>query len=185
MATAYVLLQFGSDLFSHRFEDLESRPAFTVYVRQPVCTLSPFTRPFPDAGKPSVLSHTHHNYPDCIQGTRNPQLCRPSRKGGRVVSTAPRHYGPQQRLPLLWSKQDARLSRVRERRRSSDGTAHPTKKGWQHVRPTCYLLPTQNDSVYRSRYFTTQHKKELKWKVAPQKMEVIPPFSLLFLLSDQ
>jgi len=32
MASSYVLLQFGSDLFNHRFEDLESRPAFTVYV---------------------------------------------------------------------------------------------------------------------------------------------------------
>ena len=32
MTAAYVLLQFGDDLFSHRFEDLESRPAFTVYV---------------------------------------------------------------------------------------------------------------------------------------------------------
>lgn len=30
MSGSYVLLQFGSDLFSHRFEDLESRPAFTV-----------------------------------------------------------------------------------------------------------------------------------------------------------
>ncbi|KAG2143621.1 hypothetical protein DEU56DRAFT_791606 [Suillus clintonianus] len=30
MSGSYVLLQFGSNLFSHRFEDLESRPAFTV-----------------------------------------------------------------------------------------------------------------------------------------------------------
>ncbi|KAG1752389.1 uncharacterized protein EDB91DRAFT_513125 [Suillus paluster] len=30
MSGSYVLLQFGSDLFSHRFEDLEGRPAFTV-----------------------------------------------------------------------------------------------------------------------------------------------------------
>jgi len=30
MAASYVLLQFGLDLFNHRFEDLESRPAFTV-----------------------------------------------------------------------------------------------------------------------------------------------------------
>jgi hypothetical protein len=33
MAGAYVLLQFGDDPFSLRFEDLECRPAFTVYVR--------------------------------------------------------------------------------------------------------------------------------------------------------
>lgn len=32
MTGSYVLLQFGSDLFNHKFEDLESRPAFTVYV---------------------------------------------------------------------------------------------------------------------------------------------------------
>ena len=33
MTSAYVLLQFSDDPFSHRFEDLECRPAFTVYVR--------------------------------------------------------------------------------------------------------------------------------------------------------
>ncbi|KIJ69824.1 hypothetical protein HYDPIDRAFT_22984 [Hydnomerulius pinastri MD-312] len=32
MAGPYLLLQFGSDPFSHRFEDLESRPAFTVKI---------------------------------------------------------------------------------------------------------------------------------------------------------
>lgn len=32
MSATYVLLQFNNDPFSHRFEDLESRPAFTVYV---------------------------------------------------------------------------------------------------------------------------------------------------------
>lgn len=37
MSAAYVLLQFGQDPFSHRFEDLESRPAFTVYVRVLAC----------------------------------------------------------------------------------------------------------------------------------------------------
>ncbi|KAG2138088.1 uncharacterized protein EDB93DRAFT_1242162 [Suillus bovinus] len=30
MSGSYVLLQFGSDIFNHGFEDLESRPAFTV-----------------------------------------------------------------------------------------------------------------------------------------------------------
>ncbi|KAI6100150.1 hypothetical protein F5141DRAFT_1140600 [Pisolithus sp. B1] len=31
MSNTYVLLQFGSDPFAFRFEDLEGRPAFTVY----------------------------------------------------------------------------------------------------------------------------------------------------------
>jgi hypothetical protein len=32
MSGPYTLLQFGADPFSSRFEDLEGRPAFTVYV---------------------------------------------------------------------------------------------------------------------------------------------------------
>jgi hypothetical protein len=32
MSATYVLLQFGADPFNVRFEDIEGRPAFTVYV---------------------------------------------------------------------------------------------------------------------------------------------------------
>ena len=32
MAGTYVLLQYGADAFNARFQDLEGRAAFTVYV---------------------------------------------------------------------------------------------------------------------------------------------------------
>ena len=133
MSGPYILLQFGEDPFSHRFEDLECRPAFTVYVRVLACHVLNVHIPF--AGKRSVTV-THVCQPVLIfppKGPRTPQH-RPSRPRARMVSTTSRHHGSEQRLPLFWSEQDARVSRVRKWKGSPDGTPYPSKKGWKHVR---------------------------------------------------
>ncbi|KAF8138830.1 hypothetical protein EV363DRAFT_1522831 [Boletus edulis] len=120
MAATYVLLQFGDDSFSHRFEDLESRPAFTVYAHElPTIVVQVAREP-----------EWSQQHPD-IMGPNNAYLYfGPNKSRGFLV------YGNGKEVPMA--------HQIRQKKDSST-----------------------------SRYFTTQHGKELKWKIFPQKMECV------------
>ncbi|KAI9574327.1 hypothetical protein HD554DRAFT_2165817 [Boletus coccyginus] len=121
MAGAYVLLQFGNDSFSHRFEDLECRPAFTV--------------------------KTVHECPNIVvQVAREPEWCQqhPDIMG---PNNAYLYFGPNKARGFLVYGNGREVPMANQIRQKKDGST--------------------------SRYFTTQHGKELKWKIFPQKMECV------------
>ncbi|KAF8841573.1 hypothetical protein BDN67DRAFT_1010506 [Paxillus ammoniavirescens] len=121
MAGAYVLLQFGSDPFSHRFEDLESRPAFTVK------TVHETPNSVVQVAREAEWSQQHRD----IMGPCNAYLYfGPSKSRGFLV------YGNGPEVAMA-----------------------------NHIR--------QKKDASTSRYFTTQHGKEMKWRVSPQKMECV------------
>ncbi|KAG8218948.1 hypothetical protein J3R82DRAFT_4659 [Butyriboletus roseoflavus] len=119
MTGAYTLLQFGNDPFSHHFEDLESRPAFTVSTNTPT---SSFKSPERRNGV--------NNTPTSWARTTPTSISARTRARGFLV------YGNGKEVPM-----------AHQIRQKKDGST--------------------------SRYFTTPHGKELKWKIFPQKMECV------------
>ncbi|KAF9236194.1 hypothetical protein BU15DRAFT_77167 [Melanogaster broomeanus] len=121
MSGTYVLLQFGSDPFSHHFEDLESRPAFTVK------TVGESPNLVVQVAREAEWTQQH---PD-IMGPANSYL----------------YFGPSKSPGYFIYGNGASVTMTTHIRQKKDSST--------------------------SRYFTTRHGKEMKWRVSPQKMECV------------
>ncbi|KAH7887413.1 hypothetical protein F5I97DRAFT_825383 [Phlebopus sp. FC_14] len=103
-SSTYVLLQFGSDPFSHRFEDLESRPAFIVrtvrYLRRPPAHILDGQGSLQVEDKPNLLvevarqAEWSQQHPDIMGPSKAFLYFGPYKTPGHLI------YGNSEKIPM-------------------------------------------------------------------------------------